>query len=206
MTDYNLPDIHLLTDTTKRFLIWIPDKRYIILGASNKAEIALYIENVKQDNITVLKRPSGGQTVMLTPNNLIVAVAFHQPNGLQPKDIFDQINSLIISVLEKEEIHNLSMKGISDIAIDGKKISGSAIYRKKDVLLYHAVINMGEPATTFERYLKHPTKEPDYRNGRKHSDFVTSLKEIGYTKNYEDLRNIMSQSFETSLTKAGQFL
>lgn len=202
VTDYNLPDIHLLTDTTKRFLIWIPDKRYIILGASNRADIALNIENVKQDNITVLKRPSGGQTVMLTPNNLIVAVVFHQPKELQPKDVFDQINSLIISVLEKEEIHNLSMKGISDIAIDGKKISGSAIYRKKDVLLYHAVINIGEPATTFERYLKHPTKEPDYRNGRKHSDFVTSLKEIGYTKSYEDLQNIMSQSFETSFVSS----
>ena len=199
VTDYNLPDIHLLTDATKRFLIWIPDKRYIILGASNKAEIALNVENVKRDNITVLKRPSGGQTVMLTPNNLIIAVAFHQPNGLQPKDVFDHINLLIISVLEKEKIHNLSLKGISDIAIDGKKISGSAIYRKKDVLLYHAVINIGEPATTFERYLKHPTKEPDYRNGRRHSDFVTSLKEIGYTKSYEDLQNIMSQSFEMSL-------
>lgn len=136
---------------------------------------------------------------MLTPNNLIIAVAFHQPNGLQPKEVFDHINLLIISVLEKEKIHNLSLKGISDIAIDGKKISGSAIYRKKDVLLYHAVINIGEPATTFERYLKHPTKEPDYRNGRRHSDFVTSLKEIGYTKSYEDLQNIMSQSFEMSL-------
>lgn len=206
VTDYNLPDIHLLADKTKRFLIWIPDKRYIILGASNRAEIALNVENVKQDNIMVLKRPSGGQTVMLTPNNLIVAVVFHQPNGLQPKDVFDKINSLIISVLKKEDIHNLSMKGISDIAIDGKKISGSAIYRKKDVLLYHAVINMGESATTFERYLKHPTKEPDYRNGRRHSEFITSLKEIGYTRNYDDLKIIMSQSFETLLTKAGQLL
>jgi lipoate-protein ligase A len=206
VTDYNLPDIQLLADKTKRFLTWIPDKRYIILGASNRVEEALYLENVKKDNITVLKRPSGGQTVMLTPNNLIVAVVFHEPNGLQPKDIFDQINLLIISVLEKENIHGLSMKGISDIAIDGKKISGSAIYRSKDALLYHAVLNLGEPATTFERYLKHPTREPDYRDGRKHSEFVTSLKEVGYTKNYEDVRRIMSQSFEASFVKAYQLL
>jgi lipoate-protein ligase A len=76
MTDYNLPDIFLLKDKTKCFLTWIPDKTYIILGTSNKAEEALFLEKVKQDDITVFKRPSGGQTVMLTPNNLIISVVF----------------------------------------------------------------------------------------------------------------------------------
>jgi lipoate-protein ligase A len=199
MTDYNLPDIHLLEDKTKRFLTWIPDKTYIVLGASNRAEDALYVDNVEQDHITVLKRPSGGQTVMLTPNNLVIAVVFFDPKSLQPKDVFEYINKLIIAAIEKAGISHLSMKGISDIAVDGKKISGSAIYRRKDALLYHAVLNMGEDATSFEKYLKHPSKEPDYRKGRSHSDFVTSLKEIGYTQSYEYLENILALSFETSL-------
>lgn len=199
MTDYNLPDIHLLEDKTKRFLTWIPDKTYIVLGASNRAEDALYVDNVEQDHITVLKRPSGGQTVMLTPNNLVIAVVFIDPKSLQPKDVFERINKIIIAAIEKAGISHLSMKGISDIAVDGKKISGSAIYRRKDALLYHAVLNMGEHAITFEKYLKHPSKEPDYRQGRSHSEFVTSLKEIGYTQSYEYLENILALSFETSL-------
>jgi lipoate-protein ligase A len=199
MTDYNLPDIHLLEDKTKRFLTWIPDKTYIVLGASNQAEDALYVDNVEQDHITVLKRPSGGQTVMLTPNNLVIAVVFIDPKSLQPKDVFERINKIIIAAIEKAGISHLSMKGISDIAVDGKKISGSAIYRRKDALLYHAVLNMGEHAITFEKYLKHPSKEPDYRQGRSHSEFVTSLKEIGYTQSYEYLENILALSFETSL-------
>jgi len=196
MTDYNLPDILLLGDKTKRFLTWIPDKSYIVLGASNKAEDALFLERVKQDDITVLQRPSGGQTVMLTPNNLIISVVFFQPNNLQPKLIFNQINSLIIECLEKAGVKNLAMRGISDIAIDGKKILGSSIYRSKDALLYHAVLNFGEPASTFEKYLKYPSKEPDYREGRKHSDFVTSLKEKGFSKTNNQLADFISQSFE----------
>lgn len=197
-TQYNLPDIDLLNKKSNQFLIWIPDKVYIVLGASNHPAQALNMDNVTKDNITVLKRPSGGQTVILTPNNIIIAAVFFDKNTLHPKDVFQQINKLIISSIEKIGIHNLSMMGISDIAVSGKKILGSAIYRSKDALLYHAVLNLGEPGTTFERYLKHPSKEPDYRQGRSHTDFVTSLKEKGYTKSYHHLANVLSLSFERS--------
>lgn len=195
---YYLPDIQLLEDKTKRFVIWIPDKTYIVLGASNQAEDALFIENVKQDDVAVLKRPSGGQTVMLTPNNLIIAVVYNDPTSLHSQNIFRDINQQLIAVLEKSGIQNLSLNGISDIAIFGKKILGSAIYRNKDKLLYHAVLNLGEPASTFERYLKHPSREPDYRKGRNHTEFVTSLREKGYSQTYSQLADALSQSLEKS--------
>jgi len=197
-SEYNLPDIDLLKKKTNQFLIWIPDKVYIVLGASNNPMEALNMENVKKDNITVLKRPSGGQTVILTPNNIIIAVAFFDRKTMHPKEVFQQINKLIISTIEHTGIHDLSLMGISDIAISGKKILGSAIYRSKEALLYHAVLNLGEPSVTFERYLKHPSKEPDYRQGRSHTEFVTSLKEKGYTKSYHHLENELSLTFERS--------
>jgi lipoate---protein ligase len=179
LSDYCLPDVALLNDdATQTFLVWQPDKPYIVLGASNRPEDALYIENILQDDITVMKRPSGGQTVMLTPGNLVIAGVF--PHSLQPKNLFNAINSLIISVLEETGVGTLSLRGISDIAIDGKKILGSAMYRNREKLLYHAVLNVSEPAATFEKYLRHPGKEPDYREGRTHADFVTSLWEQGY--------------------------
>ena len=130
ITDYNLPDTKLLEKGTDGFLIWIPDKTYIVLGASNKPEDSLFTENVKQDNVTVIKRHSGGQTVMLTPNNIILSVVFVTKEALKPKDVFRNINSLIISALEEAGINDHSLKGISDIAISGKKISGSAIQKQ----------------------------------------------------------------------------
>jgi lipoate-protein ligase A len=194
--DYYLPDVQLLEKKTNQYMIWIPDKTYIVLGASNNVEDSLYMENVVQDNVTILKRPSGGQTVILTPNNIMISAVFFDRNKLHPKDVFRHINRLIISAIEKMGIHNLSLMGISDIAISGKKILGSAIYRTKNALLYHAVLNLGEPAATFERYLKHPHKEPDYRHGRSHTDFVTSLKEKGYNNSAHHMENMLSLSFE----------
>lgn len=199
-TDYSLPDIQLLKDNnSKQFLIWRPDKMYIILGASNRAEEALFLDNVRQDALTVMKRPSGGQTVMLTPNNLVIAAIFSDQQVMKPKDVFSMLNKLIISGIREAGMDNLSQRGISDIAIGGKKILGSSIYKNKDKLLYHAVLNLGEPASTFERYLKHPSREPDYRQGRNHAEFVTSLREKGYSQSYTHLEDILTQTFEKFL-------
>lgn len=198
---YILPDIQLLDSTDRPFLIWVPDKPYIVLGAANRAEEALHLENVSRDNITVLKRPSGGQTVMLTPNNLIISVVYPNPETVHPKDVFHEVNAMIISVLEQSGVQNLAMSGISDISIAGKKILGSSIYRNKNALLYHAVLNIAEPADTFETYLKHPSREPDYRQGRKHSDFVTSLRQNGFSGSFDSLSVRFSQTFEATFSK-----
>jgi len=197
---YNLPDIQLLNKETSQFLIWIPDKSYLVLGASNRAEESLFIDNVTRDDITVLKRPSGGQAVLLTPNNLIIAAVFVDPTAFQPKDIFHNLNSMILSAMEKSGIKELSLMGISDIAIAGKKILGSSIYRNQNRMLYHAVLNVSEPSATFEKYLKHPVKEPDYRHGRNHTNFVTSLKEKGYTQSQSQLSKALTKTFEIAFS------
>jgi len=175
---------------------------YIILGASNRADEALFLDNVRQDALTVMKRPSGGQTVMLTPNNLVIAAVFSDQQVMKPKDVFSMLNKLIISGIEEAGMADLSQRGISDIAIAGKKILGSSIYKNKDKLLYHAVLNLGEPASTFERYLRHPTREPDYRKGRNHAEFVTSLREKGYSQSYTHIEDILTHTFEKFLIVA----
>ncbi|MPM07007.1 hypothetical protein SDC9_53311 [bioreactor metagenome] len=199
LSGYSLPDIKLLADNPPGILIWIPDKKYIVLGASNTVEDSLVTENVIQDNVTVMKRISGGQTVLLTPECLVVSCVFDNSNHLQPKDIFYSINLLIKNALEKTGVRSLSLTGISDIAISGKKISGSAIYKNRDKLLYHAVLNIGEPAASIEKYLKQPAKQPDYRNGRKHTDFVTSLRGNGFTGKNSELATIIEQTLMDKL-------
>jgi lipoate---protein ligase len=195
---YCLPDIHLFDNKSNQLLIWTPNKTYIVLGASNQPEDSLHIENVKNDKITVLKRPSGGQTVVLTPNNLIISAVFFDQKTSQPLEVFHKINNLVISGLEELGIKNLHLKGISDIAINNKKIAGSAIYRNRNGLLYHAVLNLGETSATFEKYLKHPSKEPDYRKGRPHSEFITSLRENGCLHSFNHIKNTLSLSLNAS--------
>ena len=74
------------------------------------------------------------------------------------------------------------------------------MYRGKGKLFYHAVLNFNEPSTTFQKYLRHPSNEPDYRKGRMHHEFVTSLKETGYPKSIHHLKNEITASLSAILS------
>ena len=200
VSEYNLPDNQLMNESTHSFLLWIPNKSYIVLGASNNAKDAVVEETTLRDNVTVLKRRTGGQTVMLTPNNLIISAVITDESVMKPKDVFNQFNDHIIGAIAKNHTVKFATRGISDIATGELKILGSSMYRGRGFLFYHAVLNFNEPSTTFQKYLKHPNNEPDYRKGRKHHEFVTSLKETGYPESIHHLKNEISASLSTILS------
>ena len=200
VSEYNLPDLQLMNESTNKFLLWIPDKSYIVLGASNNAKDAVVEETTVRDNIVVLKRRTGGQTVMLTPNNIIISAVITDENVMKPKDVFIRFNDRIMGAIAKNHTVQFSTRGISDIAMGEKKILGSSMYRGKGKLFYHAVLNFNEPSSTFQKYLKHPSNEPDYRKGRQHHEFVTSLKETGYAESISYLKNELADSLSTILS------
>ncbi|MCX6226833.1 MAG: hypothetical protein NTV01_19145, partial [Bacteroidia bacterium] len=176
MRPYDRPDSVLIDPdaTTNAFLVWQPEGTVIVLGQSNQAETAVHTVLAEQDGVPMIKRHTGGQTVILTPRTLVISVRLISEKLENPQVYFKRINQLIIEALSNLGISNLNEKGISDIAIGEKKILGSSIYRKRSMVFYHAVLNISESPEFIGRYLKHPSREPDYRSGRKHEDFVTS--------------------------------
>jgi lipoate---protein ligase len=179
---YILPDRTIIDSPLPLSVcVWLPDKTYLILGQSNKAETSLNLEAVLADDVCVMKRPSGGETVILTPKTMVIAISFSTNSLKNPKEYFHKINDSIIAILAEQGIGNLQKKGISDIAIGEKKILGSSIYRRPNRVFYHAVLNVAEDISNIGKYILHPAKEPDYRKGRPHADFVTSIQAEGYT-------------------------
>jgi lipoate-protein ligase A len=166
--------------TGNAFLVWQPTETVIVLGQSNQAETAVHTDLANQDRVPVYKRHTGGQTVILTPRTLVISVRLISEKLDNPQVYFKRINNVILSALASLGIAGLVEKGISDIAIGEKKILGSSIYRKKNMVFYHAVLNISETPEFIGRYLKHPVREPEYRIGRKHEDFVTSIHLAGY--------------------------
>jgi len=180
LSEYDLPDAFLFREGTVGYLVWQPEESVIVLGQSNSMEAALYSDAVAKDSLRVTKRPSGGETVILTPSTIAFTIAKRFPVMIPFKEYFRLVNSVVVAGLEEMGVSWLGSKGISDITIGNRKILGSSMRKVNDRLVYHAVLNLGEDPAIFGRYLRHPGREPDYRAGRSHSEFVTSMAAEGY--------------------------
>jgi len=193
---YDLPDLEIInSDTSTDSFLWKPDNSYLILGRSNNIKSSVNISHLKLSPIKVYQRPSGGEAVLISPKTLIISVKINR-NGKTPHSYFRIINSKIINHLKSVGIKNLYHKGISDITIGNKKILGSSIYSSNNIVFYHAVLNVCESITNIASYLKHPGREPDYRMGKKHEDFVTSIKQEGYDFSVDFLQKIIKPGLQ----------
>jgi len=191
---YELPDAAIFSGTGDAMLVWQPAETIIVLGQSNTPEKSLILENVISDRIPVTKRPSGGEAVILSPRMTVITVARKFPEMPRSKDFFMQVNRIILDMLSDLGVKNYGIRGISDITIGNRKILGSSMHRRENRLVYHAVLNIAEDPSIFERYLSHPAREPDYRLSRPHGEFVTSLKNEGYNISYHDIAGLLTSS------------
>jgi len=78
-------------------------------------------------------------------------------------------------------------RGISDLAIGGRKILGTSLYRRRKVLFYQASLLVDNDLSLFDRYLRFPSRVPDYREGRGHLEFCTNLRLEGYALSVRDV-------------------
>lgn len=179
LKEYNLPDAYLFSPGNNDIFIWKPDKTYIVLGQRDSIETAVNVVNIFEE-IEILKRPSGGHAVVLTPKTIIVSMRISSESFKNIKKVFIYCNEIIIEALQNQGVNNLSIKGISDICIGDYKIAGSSMYNGREYIVFHAVINISENPDYIEKLLKHPQSEPEYRANRSHKDFVSSLEKLGY--------------------------
>lgn len=194
--EYNLPDKKLLeTTVVPAAFLWQPDEVYVVLGRSNQPEDSVFSERLKEDGVQLLKRPSGGETVVLTPRMLVIACTWSLDVSSSSAEVFRRSNQIVMEVLMDLGVKGVNQRGISDISLGELKIAGSAMHRARDRWFYHAVLNVGEPTGTIAWYLKHPRREPDYRKGRPHTLFVTNLWEAGYPISMAELTENLSTAF-----------
>jgi len=179
---YNLPDAMLLDKNNKvpAMITWVPDRSMAVIGHGSKMEEELNLDAIKDQNIPVYKRPTGGCSVVLTPRMLAVSFAVYSEEQMKSKKYLDYFNNVLLRALQNLDIRGLHPAGISDIAINNKKIIGSALYRNVHMIFYHAILNISEKPKTIENFLATPPRMPGYRQGRPHSEFVTSLADSGW--------------------------
>lgn len=194
---YALPDALLLEDRESpyRSLAWIPPEPMVVLGCSSRLERAVEEARIRLDGVPVYRRPSGGESMFLSPRMAAVSLVLDLGRHPLPRTLFSATGAALIRALADMGVSGLRTRGTSDLALGERKILGSAIYQRGTRLFYHAVLNVAEDPGNIQRYLRHPVREPPYRLGRNHDDFVTSLAREGFQVKPEECRGALAAAF-----------
>ena len=146
----------------------------IVMGISGKAKELINIEKITEAPIPLIKRYSGGGTVIVDPNTLFVSFIF-QKNIYDfpcfPKPILRWSEGFY------KEAFSIPQFGLceNDYVIGDLKCGGNAQYIKKDRFVHHTTF-LWDFEDALMDYLLHPKKTPAYREGRHHTEFLCRLK------------------------------
>ncbi len=141
----------------------------VVLGTGSKAEKEL----VPAAGGLVLRRTSGGCAVVLAPGMVAYSAVLRLdefPGAATIRGGYELVCGRVAGALRELGV-DARMRGKSDVACDGLKLSGNSQARKRNAVLVHGTVLVGEPPA-MAGVLAYPPEEPDYRAGRSHGDFL----------------------------------
>jgi len=177
---------------------WEPRQYFVVVGFSNRVEHEVNVAACRERGIPILRRCSGGGTVVQGPGCLNYALVLRIESNPALETITGT-NRFIMernrSALEqwlsgrrrREEAltakpetrssqSSISVQGHTDLAIDDRKFSGNAQRRRRHAILFHGTFLLDFDLALVNRLLPMPSREPDYRRSRSHGEFLMNLK------------------------------
>jgi len=144
----------------------------IVMGISGKPEELIDLNKLEENPIPVIKRFSGGGTVVVDQDTLFVSFIFNQaahPFAPYPEPILRWTEEVYKEVFPP----SFALRE-NDYVLGDRKCGGNAQYLRKERWLHHTTFLWDYDPARMDLLL-HPKKTPDYRTGRSHSEFITSL-------------------------------
>jgi lipoate-protein ligase A len=157
---------------------WEPREYFVVLGYANRAEAEVNMAACQKANLEVYRRCSGGGTVLQGPGclnySLALNLAKHPALESIPaanRHIMTRHCQALAGVLGPA----VRVEGVTDLSLNGLKFSGNAQRRTREAMLFHGTFLLSFEIPLMEKFLPMPSRQPDYRAGRAHGQFVTNL-------------------------------
>jgi lipoate-protein ligase A len=162
--------------------LYEPREVMVVLGAGRKAEEDVRLEQAASDGVPLRRRRGGGGTVVLSPGQVVLALVTEVSSPFHNREYFRAINHWVREALAEVGVpaELIQDRGISDLALGERKILGTSLYRRRRILFYQGSLLVESELALFDRYLRFPSRTPDYRQGRGHLEFCTTLAKEGY--------------------------
>lgn len=157
--------------------VWEQASRSVIVGRSNVIEQEVNVAACEADGVPILRRCSGGGAVVLGAGCLCYSLVLpiseqHRQWGVSV--VTANIMERLARALSRPAFP-VSVQGVSDLVISGRKFSGNSQRWRRTALLHHGTVLYNFDLEWIDRYLQTPSRMPEYRSAREHRDFVCNL-------------------------------
>lgn len=175
-----LDDAHSGRCPTTVVRTWMADEHVVVLGSSCRLDEEVDLDACAAHGVRVVRRPSGGGTVILGPGCLMWSVVVHHPAGAPAIErIHEAMLEPLAAALSATASRPVTRRGLSDLAVTEagaeRKVSGNALRVRRHGVLYHGTLLDAFDLEVVSRVLRHPPREPDYRGRRSHAAFLANL-------------------------------
>lgn len=162
---------------------WMAARPVVVVGSSSRVAEEVDAEACRAAGVPIVRRPSGGATVILGPGCLMWTVVTAVPDVMPPVEHFHATMleplAATLSALGRPVVR----AGTSDLVVEPagagqatpRKVSGNALRVRRHGVLYHGTLLDDFDIGLAGRLLRHPPREPDYRGRRPHAEFLANL-------------------------------
>ncbi len=155
--------------------LWEIPTPAVVVGRSGVISNEVEQEACAADGVPVLRRGSGGGAVLLGPGCMSFSLLLSLGRHPELRSVRLSYRLILGCLVRALAVPGLEIRGVSDLAIGERKVSGNAQRRGRQALLHHGTLLYDFEPQWVERYLKHPSRQPDYRSDRRHGDFLANL-------------------------------
>ncbi len=176
--------------------LWEPPAPMVVVGRGSCVDDEVDRTLCHERQIPIVRRASGGNAIVAGPGCLMYAVIL----SYQRRPALRGLRYAHRYVLEKLAAAlrrlrpDVTTVGISDLAVGSptkQKFSGNSLRCQRHHLLYHGTLLYEMSLDLVGTVLKMPPREPDYRQGRAHADFLVNLRVSAAA-----LRNVLVKAWQ----------
>lgn len=157
--------------------LWESPEVAVVMGRSSQVASEVHQPFCQQRGFAVLRRTSGGASVVIGPGCLMYTVILSLVEQPQLGIIGNAHRYVLGRVVQALQplCPEISHQGISDVTLGTHKVSGNSLQIKRKVLIYHGTLLYDFPLDLMPKCLNFAPRQPEYRSGRGHREFVANL-------------------------------
>ena len=157
------------------FRTWISHRHTVVVGRAVDVDREVDVDRCARLEVPIVRRPSGGRSVVIGPGT--VQYTFALPYGLSAEltGISSSkrfCNRLLLEALADPRI---AEDDSGDLLVGDRKVGGLAMKRGREAMMLHGTLLVAADIDVLASLLRHPLREPVYRRGRAHAEFLANL-------------------------------